>query len=157
MKEIEKGLIKKNLNQKEIEKEQKKKDLNQKKIEKKLKKKDLNKIEIKRIEELIQLNLKSYVQLLKFQGLANRFPPSLNPHVLVGIIPNRQHAYQEGLKIIRTVKYRHSTVAFNPIISNGIVRFGGFFEDPSNDPFFSIGVTDSSAVFGSCQAPWDRE
>ncbi|KAA6312485.1 MAG: hypothetical protein EZS28_055916, partial [Streblomastix strix] len=76
---------------------------------------------------------------------------------LVGIIPNKEYVYQEGLKIIRTNKQGNSTVAFNPIISSGIVRFGGFFEDPSKNPFFGIGIADSSAVFGSNKWPNDGE
>ncbi|KAA6376662.1 MAG: putative other/NEK protein kinase, partial [Streblomastix strix] len=84
-------------------------------------------------------------------------PPSLNPNMLVGIIPNKQYAYQEGLKIIRTNKYgRCSTVAFNPIISSGIVRFGGFFERHSGLSFM-IGIADSSAVFGSDEGPSSGE
>ncbi|KAA6375636.1 MAG: hypothetical protein EZS28_028836 [Streblomastix strix] len=85
--------------------------------------------------------------------IQQQVPPSLNPNMLVGIIPNKEHAYQEGLKIIRTDKYGDSTVAFNPIISSGIVRFGGFIEDQSYYPYFSIGIADSSAVFGSSECP----
>ncbi|KAA6370445.1 MAG: hypothetical protein EZS28_034028 [Streblomastix strix] len=86
------------------------------------------------------------------------FPPSLNPNMLVGIIPDIEVVYQKGIKIIRTDKRGCSTVAFNPIISNGIVRFGGFLEDPDDDQsFFSIGIADSSAVFGSNQLPFDGE
>ncbi|KAA6371583.1 MAG: hypothetical protein EZS28_032890, partial [Streblomastix strix] len=62
----------------------------------------------------------------KVQQIQQQVPPSLNPNMLV--------------------------VAFNPIISNGIVRFGGFFE---RHPFgnFSFGIADSSAVFGSDEDP----
>ncbi|KAA6309374.1 MAG: hypothetical protein EZS28_056525, partial [Streblomastix strix] len=61
-----------------------------------------------------------------------------------------------GTKIIHTDKKGCSTVVFNPIISEGIVRFGGFFEDHS-DLSFIIGIADSSAVFGSNQDPWSGE
>ncbi|KAA6379367.1 MAG: hypothetical protein EZS28_025106 [Streblomastix strix] len=93
----------------------------------------------------------------KVQQIQRSVPPSLNPNMLIGIIPDKEHAYQEGLKIIHTDKRGDSTVAFNPIIQNGIVRFGGFFEDPSIIPFFSIGIVDSSAVFGSDKYPSQGE
>ncbi|KAA6384100.1 MAG: hypothetical protein EZS28_020372, partial [Streblomastix strix] len=93
----------------------------------------------------------------KLQQIQQSVPPSLNPNMLVSIIPDEDYAYQEGVKIILTDKRSISTVAFNPIISSGIVRFGGFFEDPSNYPFFMIGIADASAVFGSNQLPFDGE
>ncbi|KAA6367070.1 MAG: hypothetical protein EZS28_037403 [Streblomastix strix] len=55
-------------------------------------------------------------------------PPCLNLNIPQGIIPDKKHCYQEGSKIIHTDKKGCSTVAFNPVISNGIVKFGGFFE-----------------------------
>ncbi|KAA6380624.1 MAG: hypothetical protein EZS28_023849, partial [Streblomastix strix] len=93
----------------------------------------------------------------KVQQTQQQVPPSLNPNMLVGIIPDKQHAYQKGLKIIHTDNCGKSTVAFNPIISNGIVRFGGIFEDPSTRPFFIIGIADYSTVFGSNEFPWSEE
>ncbi|KAA6393607.1 MAG: putative kinase family protein, partial [Streblomastix strix] len=93
----------------------------------------------------------------KVQQIQQQVPPSLNPNMLIGIIPDKEHANQEGIKIIRTNKQGCSTVAFNPIISSGIVRFGGFFEDPSYNPEFIIGIADSSAVFGSNQWPFSGE
>ncbi|KAA6370169.1 MAG: hypothetical protein EZS28_034305 [Streblomastix strix] len=62
------------------------------------------------------------------------------------------HVIQQENKIIRTNKGLRSTVAFNPAITSGIVRLGGFFKD---DPFdyFRIGIADSSAVFGSDEGP----
>ncbi|KAA6402495.1 MAG: hypothetical protein EZS28_001976 [Streblomastix strix] len=80
-------------------------------------------------------------------------PPSLNPNMIVGMIPDEERAYQEGLEIIRKNNWGDSTVAFNPVIQSGIVRFGGFFEDPSNYSYFSIGIAESSAVLGSNQYP----
>ncbi|KAA6399288.1 MAG: hypothetical protein EZS28_005183 [Streblomastix strix] len=76
--------------------------------------------------------------------------------MLISIIPDKEHVYQEGCKIIRTNIQGVSTVAFDPIISSGIVRFGGFFENHiiSN---FSFGIADSSAVFGSNEDPSDGE
>ncbi|KAA6382593.1 MAG: hypothetical protein EZS28_021881 [Streblomastix strix] len=91
------------------------------------------------------------------QQIQRSVPPSLNPNMLVGLIPNKEHAYLEGPKIIHTNNLSDSTVAFNPIIPNGIVRFGGFFEDPSTIPYFSIGIADSSAVFGSDKSPDEGE
>ncbi|KAA6375570.1 MAG: hypothetical protein EZS28_028905 [Streblomastix strix] len=76
--------------------------------------------------------------------------------MLVGIISDKEHAYQQGVKIIHKDNWGPSTVAFNPIISSGIVRFGGFFE---NRPLanFTIGIADSSAVFGSFKSLYDGE
>ncbi|KAA6362310.1 MAG: hypothetical protein EZS28_042163, partial [Streblomastix strix] len=92
----------------------------------------------------------------KHQQIEQSVPPSLNPNMLIGIIPDEQYAQQQGIKIIHTDKYGESTVAFNPIISNGIVRFGGFFE---NHPVanFSIGIADSSAIFCSEEVPFSGE
>ncbi|KAA6383844.1 MAG: hypothetical protein EZS28_020631 [Streblomastix strix] len=88
----------------------------------------------------------------KVQQIQQQVPPSLNPNMLIGIIPNKEHAYQQGVKIIHKDQFGGSTVAFNPIISSGIVRFGGFFErHPVNN--FIIGIADSSAVFGSDEWP----
>ncbi|KAA6374631.1 MAG: hypothetical protein EZS28_029843 [Streblomastix strix] len=93
----------------------------------------------------------------KVKQIQQQVPPSLNPNMLIGIIPNRQYAQQKGKKIIQTNKPGCSTVAFNPIISSGIVRFAGFFEDPDEFPYFSIGIADSSAVFGSNEFPYSGE
>ncbi|KAA6385490.1 MAG: hypothetical protein EZS28_018978, partial [Streblomastix strix] len=89
----------------------------------------------------------------KVLQIEQQVPPSLNPNMLIGILPDKEHAQQQGLKIVHTDNFGHSTVAFNPIISNGIVRFGGFFEDPDDIPVFIIGIADSSAVFGSNEWP----
>ncbi|KAA6375009.1 MAG: hypothetical protein EZS28_029464 [Streblomastix strix] len=93
----------------------------------------------------------------KVLQIQQQVPPSLNPNMLVGIIPDKEHAYQQRLKIIHSDNWGSSTVAFNPIISSGIVRFGGFFEDPNYGPDFSIGIADSSAVFGSSESPFEGE
>ncbi|KAA6369855.1 MAG: hypothetical protein EZS28_034618, partial [Streblomastix strix] len=66
------------------------------------------------------------------------------------------HVKQQENKIIRTNKGIQSTVAFNPAITSGIVRFGGFFKDHPRWTFI-IGITDSSAVFGSNEWPWEGE
>ncbi|KAA6367048.1 MAG: hypothetical protein EZS28_037425, partial [Streblomastix strix] len=92
----------------------------------------------------------------KAQQTQQAVPPSLNPNMLVGIIPDKENAYQEGSKIIRTVKGYFSSVAFNPVIQSGIVRFGGFFERHQNSNFM-IGICDSSVVFGSDEWPCSDE
>ncbi|KAA6395388.1 MAG: hypothetical protein EZS28_009090 [Streblomastix strix] len=79
-------------------------------------------------------------------------PTSLSTIAYQSIIPDPDHLIQQENKIIRTNKGVRSTVAFNPVITSGIVRFGGFFEKHSIWDF-SIGIADSSAVFGSNQAP----
>ncbi|KAA6390169.1 MAG: hypothetical protein EZS28_014305 [Streblomastix strix] len=66
------------------------------------------------------------------------------------------YAIQQENKIIRTNQRGYSTVAFNPIIRSGIVRFGGFFKDHPFD-YFSFGIADSSAVFGSNDRPYSGE
>ncbi|KAA6359610.1 MAG: hypothetical protein EZS28_044864 [Streblomastix strix] len=76
----------------------------------------------------------------KHQQIIRSIPPSLNPNMLVSIIPDEEVAYQEGLKIVHKDNQNKCTVAFNPIISNGIVRFGGFFEDSDVYPFFSMSI-----------------
>ncbi|KAA6362900.1 MAG: putative kinase family protein, partial [Streblomastix strix] len=103
------------------------------------------------------IRLTTEVQLLaaenaRINKLLQSVPPSLSPQVLIGIIPNKQHDYQEGLKIIRTNKTGRSTIAFNPVISSGIVRFQGIFEKHHLSQF-SIGIAESSAVFGSNEYP----
>ncbi|KAA6373748.1 MAG: hypothetical protein EZS28_030726 [Streblomastix strix] len=92
----------------------------------------------------------------KRQQIQQQIPHSLNPNLLIGIIPNKEHAYQEGLQIIHKDNWGYSTVAFNPIISSGIVRFGGFFQNHSLFNF-GIGIADSSAVFGSNESPYKGE
>ncbi|KAA6396186.1 MAG: hypothetical protein EZS28_008283, partial [Streblomastix strix] len=79
-------------------------------------------------------------------------PPSFNPNMLVGIIPDSLHAIQQGCKIIHTDQSGESTVAFNPVISRGIVRFEGIFQNHSNW-VFGIGIASASAVFGSGEGP----
>ncbi|KAA6348773.1 MAG: hypothetical protein EZS28_051962, partial [Streblomastix strix] len=80
------------------------------------------------------------VEVQRLSQSIQSVPPSLNPNMLIGIIPDKEYAYQQGPKIIHTDKWGSSTVAFNPIISSGIVRFGGFFEDPNYFPIFSISI-----------------
>ncbi|KAA6396573.1 MAG: hypothetical protein EZS28_007896, partial [Streblomastix strix] len=78
-------------------------------------------------------------------------PSSLSTIAYQSIIPDPDHVKQQENKIIRTNKGIRSTVAFNPAVTSGIVRFGGFFKDHPN--LFSIGIADSSAVFGSNKSP----
>ncbi|KAA6366680.1 MAG: hypothetical protein EZS28_037793 [Streblomastix strix] len=72
---------------------------------------------------------------------------------------NPQNQDLKPLSSFSQSKYTcRSTVAFNPIVQSGIVRFGGFFEDPlSYIPNFTIGIADSSAVFGSDEYPDEGE
>ncbi|KAA6357860.1 MAG: hypothetical protein EZS28_046613, partial [Streblomastix strix] len=115
------------------------------------------KAELSKLRPLTTTSIQQVKSEPKVLQIQQSVPPSLNPNMLVGIIPNKKYAYQQGLKIIHTDKDGYSTIAFNPIISNGIVRFGGFFEDTDDDPYFGIGISDSSAVFGSKKAPWYGE
>ncbi|KAA6391951.1 MAG: hypothetical protein EZS28_012526 [Streblomastix strix] len=79
-------------------------------------------------------------------------PSSLSKIAYQSLIPNPDHSIQQQNKIIRTNEFGFSTVALNPIITSGIVRFGGFLEKHPNDKFI-IGIADSSAVFGSIEGP----
>ncbi|KAA6395425.1 MAG: putative serine/threonine-protein kinase Nek6 [Streblomastix strix] len=90
----------------------------------------------------------------KLQQIQQTVPSSLNTINYQSIIPDREDVIQQKNKIIRTNKGLWSTVAFNPVITSGIVRFGGFFKDHSRNNF-NIGISDSSAVFGSNEAPVD--
>ncbi|KAA6368663.1 MAG: hypothetical protein EZS28_035810, partial [Streblomastix strix] len=80
-------------------------------------------------------------------------PSSINIINYQSIIPNPGHVIQQENKIIRTNKGSWSTVAFNPVITSGIVRFGGFFKDHPGWLDFIIGIADSSAVFCSNELP----
>ncbi|KAA6370615.1 MAG: hypothetical protein EZS28_033858 [Streblomastix strix] len=74
-----------------------------------------------------------------------------------GIIPDKQIVTQSGNKIIHSNNnVKRQTVAFNPIISEGIIRFEGFFENHSVWNFI-FGVAYSSAVFGSNKWPQNDE
>ncbi|KAA6375722.1 MAG: hypothetical protein EZS28_028752 [Streblomastix strix] len=92
----------------------------------------------------------------KVQQIQQSVPSSLSTITYQSIIPDPDHVIQQENKIIRTNKGNKSTVAFNPVITSGIVRFGGFFEKHPNN-WFRIGIDDSSAVFGSNQFPQSGE
>ncbi|KAA6376829.1 MAG: hypothetical protein EZS28_027644 [Streblomastix strix] len=90
----------------------------------------------------------------KLQQIQKSVPSSLSTITYQSIIPDSDHVIQQENKIIRTNKGKYSTVAFDPVITSGIVRFGGFFERHSIS-LFIIGIADASAVFGSDECPWD--
>ncbi|KAA6363061.1 MAG: hypothetical protein EZS28_041412, partial [Streblomastix strix] len=92
----------------------------------------------------------------KVQQIQQSVPSSLSAITYQSIISNPDHVKQQKNKIIRTNKGSRSTVAFDPIITSGIVRFGGFYEKHP-DVNFIIGIADSSAVFGSNEGPWSSE
>ncbi|KAA6360137.1 MAG: hypothetical protein EZS28_044336, partial [Streblomastix strix] len=74
-----------------------------------------------------------------------------------GIIPDLEHATQTGNKIIHSSNNtKNASVAFNPVISEGIIRFEGYFENHGHYKFI-FGVADSSAVFGADEWPFDSE
>ncbi|KAA6362768.1 MAG: hypothetical protein EZS28_041705 [Streblomastix strix] len=90
---------------------------------------------------------------LKLQQIQQSVPSSISTIPYYSIIPDRDHVQQQENKIIRTNTWNYqSTVAFNPFITSEIVRFGGFFKDHP-DSYFIIGISDSSAVFGSNEYP----
>ncbi|KAA6370284.1 MAG: hypothetical protein EZS28_034189, partial [Streblomastix strix] len=73
------------------------------------------------------------------------------------IFPDQVTAQQQGNVIIHALdNYDNSTVAYNPIVTNGIVRFEGAFQKYS-DFSYQIGIADSSVVFGSKKDPSDNE
>ncbi|KAA6372261.1 MAG: hypothetical protein EZS28_032212 [Streblomastix strix] len=90
----------------------------------------------------------------KVQQIQQSVPSSLSTITYQSIIPDPNHVKQQENKII--LKSHVATIAFNPVITSGIVRFGGFLEKhPSIN--FMIGIADSSAVFGSNKGPWEGE
>ncbi|KAA6386092.1 MAG: hypothetical protein EZS28_018381 [Streblomastix strix] len=94
-------------------------------------------------------------EITRLNQLLLQVPSSLCTITYQSIIPDPDHVIQQENKIIfkRGIQ---STVAFNPAITSGIVRFGGFFKDHSRNNFI-IGIADSSAVFGSNERPWEGE
>ncbi|KAA6396838.1 MAG: hypothetical protein EZS28_007636 [Streblomastix strix] len=73
---------------------------------------------------------------------------SANPNHIIpsAIMPNKKDCHQEGYRIIHTSQNSNMCViACNPVISSGIVRFEGFFDNTSN--FCMIGIADASVVF----------
>ncbi|KAA6393859.1 MAG: putative MAP kinase kinase family domain protein [Streblomastix strix] len=87
-----------------------------------------------------------------------KYVPSSSPisFKAEGIIPDEQIVTQSGNKIIHSSNNLRQTVAFNPIISEGIVRFEGYFENHGYYEFI-FGVADYSAVFGADKWPFDGE
>ncbi|KAA6379093.1 MAG: hypothetical protein EZS28_025378, partial [Streblomastix strix] len=165
---IEKDRLQIELNRERIEKDRLQVDLNREKIEKDQQKRRADSTQIeqdrqKKSKRILRIIIRLTTEILRLTAEISRHnqsiqsvPPSINPNMLAGIIHDKEHAYQEGLKIIHTDKWGRSTVAFNPIISSGIVRFGGFFERHSIGNFM-IGIADSSAVFGSNEGLWSGE
>ncbi|KAA6393850.1 MAG: hypothetical protein EZS28_010626 [Streblomastix strix] len=88
----------------------------------------------------------------KVQQIQQSVPSSLITIAYQSIIPNPDHAIQQENKIIKTNEFGRSTVSFNPVITSGIVRFGGILEKHP-DYRFRFGIADSSAVFGSNDEP----
>ncbi|KAA6368074.1 MAG: hypothetical protein EZS28_036399, partial [Streblomastix strix] len=129
---------------------------NQERIEKNRVIDERNRIKLSKLRPLTASSKQQSKAEPQHQQIQRPVPPSLNPNMLVGIIPDKEAAYQQGLKIIRTNNDECSTVAFNPKISSGIVRFGGFIMRHSIG-YFSIGIADSSAVFGSNENPYSGE
>ncbi|KAA6362963.1 MAG: hypothetical protein EZS28_041510, partial [Streblomastix strix] len=73
------------------------------------------------------------------------------------IFPDQVTAQQQGNVIIHALdNYDNSTVAYNPIVTNGIVRFEGKFQNHKEFPY-KIGIADASVVFGSKKDPADNE
>ncbi|KAA6389385.1 MAG: putative CMGC kinase, CK2 family [Streblomastix strix] len=75
---------------------------------------------------------------------------SINPQP---IIPDQEHCRSEGMKIINTKGWVYCSVAYNPIITRGIVRFEGIFEN--KDINIYVGIADSSIVFEADKAPFN--
>ncbi|KAA6398684.1 MAG: hypothetical protein EZS28_005786 [Streblomastix strix] len=107
---------------------------------------------IRLTDEVIRLT----AEVTNLNQLLQSVPSSLRTITYQSIIPDSEHVKQQDNKIIRTNKGWRSTVTFNPAISSGIVRFGGFLEKhPTSN--FSIGIADSSAFFGSNEGPHEGE
>ncbi|KAA6375242.1 MAG: hypothetical protein EZS28_029231 [Streblomastix strix] len=91
-------------------------------------------------------------EIKKLNQSLQSVPSSLSTITYQSIIPDPDHVKQQENKIILTSSSHIATVSFNPIITSKIVRFGGFLEKHLKYNF-SIGIADSSAVFGSNEGP----
>ncbi|KAA6384041.1 MAG: putative NEK protein kinase, partial [Streblomastix strix] len=79
--------------------------------------------------------------------------PELGPIILDAVIPDYATVQQNENKFIHTKDNEYiSIIAFNPVISKGVVKFEGYFES-NEGKNFAIGIADASAVFEPNQAP----
>ncbi|KAA6376890.1 MAG: hypothetical protein EZS28_027583, partial [Streblomastix strix] len=108
--------------------------------------------------EITRLRLQLAQKDQEIQDLTIRPQPiHLDPIEPQAIFPDQVTAQQQGNVIIHALNnYDNSTVAYNPIVTNGIVRFEGAFQKYS-DFSYKIGIADSSVVFGSKKDPADNE
>ncbi|KAA6393135.1 MAG: putative polyadenylate-binding protein [Streblomastix strix] len=87
-------------------------------------------------------------------------PPTLKPALLIPIKPeaifsDQKTAQQQGNAIIHALdNYNHSTIAYKPVITKGIVRFEGIFQNYKDFPY-QIGISESSVCFDSKKEPGD--
>ncbi|KAA6401986.1 MAG: hypothetical protein EZS28_002489 [Streblomastix strix] len=87
-------------------------------------------------------------------------PPTLKPAPLGPItsdviFSDQETAQQQGNVIIHAPdNYNHSTIAYKPVITKGIVRFEGIFQKYRDFPY-QIGISESSVWFDSKKEPGD--
>ncbi|KAA6369661.1 MAG: hypothetical protein EZS28_034811, partial [Streblomastix strix] len=73
----------------------------------------------------------------------------------VFIIKEKQQGRLKGMKFVHSNKYAQSTIAFEPVICEGIVRFEVIFE---HTRFYRIcGIADASCSFDAYMGPSDDE
>ncbi|KAA6397288.1 MAG: putative aurora kinase [Streblomastix strix] len=72
--------------------------------------------------------------------------PPKDPNVPWPLIPNYNDCQMQGMRIVHTPENSNiCVVAYNPVITSGVYRFEGVFDNTSN--FCMIGIADSSVVF----------
>ncbi|KAA6371431.1 MAG: hypothetical protein EZS28_033042 [Streblomastix strix] len=87
-------------------------------------------------------------------AVANEQAPlgSIKPEV---IFPDQETAHQQGNAIIHALdNYNHTTIAYKPVITKGIVRFEGIFYNYKDFPY-QIGISESSVTFIPKKEPGD--
>ncbi|KAA6403436.1 MAG: hypothetical protein EZS28_001028 [Streblomastix strix] len=60
---------------------------------------------------------------------------------------------QQGMKFIHSDENNYSTIAIDPVVSEGIVRFEVVFENSGD--FSSLGIADASCSFAAGKGPWE--
>ncbi|KAA6397289.1 MAG: hypothetical protein EZS28_007186 [Streblomastix strix] len=72
--------------------------------------------------------------------------PPVDPNAPGPIIPSEVDCYKKESKIIHTsLNSNICVVAYNPVLTSGVINFEGIFENTSN--FCMIGIADSTVVF----------
>ncbi|KAA6372494.1 MAG: hypothetical protein EZS28_031978, partial [Streblomastix strix] len=80
-------------------------------------------------------------------------PSSINRFAPTPIVPVGMLCHSEGTSIVHSEKNKdYCIVTYDPIITNGIMRFEGIFVNCQN--WTSLGIVDSSVKFVASKEPW---